>query len=171
MGLKKGMSNFTKKQQATVFENTEKIELALKNLPTNIDKISLSKIISCVSKETGLHITTIKKNEDYLRMCEEVFLNLMKVKSNGNPKELLETKNKIRMLELENTNLKNQITSLSNVIKRLEKNDNLIEDRKDNSKEALEAILEHFKEHLQIVDGNIVDVYSGVRPKIICKIN
>lgn len=34
-------------------------------------------------------------------MCEEVFLNIMKVKSNGNPKELLEAKNKVRMLELE----------------------------------------------------------------------
>ena len=92
MGLKKGMSNFKSKQQETIIENTQKIEQAINEFPKEIDKPSLSKIIAFVSEKTGLHITTIKKNEDYLRMCENVYLNLMKVKGSNNPKEILELK-------------------------------------------------------------------------------
>ena len=170
MGLKKGMSNFKSKQQETILENTQKIEQAINEFPKEIDKPSLSKIIAFVSKKTGLHITTIKKNEDYLRMCENIYLNLMKVKGGNNPKEILELKKTVRTLELENTNLKNQIISLSNVIKRLEKSE-VIENKIDsNYKEAVEALLEHFKEQLQVVNGEVIDPYSGVRPKLICKL-
>lgn len=171
MGLKKGMSNFKDKQLATILENTQKIEQALNEFPKDTLKHSLSKVIAFVSEKTGLHITTIKKNEDYLRMCEDVYLNLMKVKSSGNNKEIIELKKTVRTLELENSNLKNQITSLSNVIKRLEKYEN-VETNVDNKyKEAVFALLEHFKEQLEISNGEVVDPYSGARPKLICKLD
>lgn len=170
MGLKKGMSNFKDKQLATILENTQKIEQALNEFPKDTSKTSLSKVVAFVSEKTGLHITTIKKNEDYLRMCEDVYLNLMKVKSSGNNKEIIELKKTVRVLELENSNLKNQITSLSNVIKRLEKSEN-VETNVDNKyKEAVFALLEHFKDQLEISNGEVVDHYSGARPKLICKI-
>ncbi len=170
MGLKKGMSNFKSKQQETILENTQKIEQAINEFPKEIDKPSLSKIIAFVSEKTGLHITTIKKNEDYLRMCENVYLNLMKVKGGNNPKEVLELKKTVRTLELKNTNLKNQIISLSNVIKRLEKSEGVENKVGFNYKEAVEALLEHFKEQIQVVNGEVIDPYSGVRPKLICKL-
>ena len=170
MGLKKGMSNFKSKQQETIIENTQKIEQAINEFPKEIDKPSLSKIIAFVSEKTGLHITTIKKNEDYLRMCENVYLNLMKVKGSNNPKEILELKKTVRTLELENTNLKNQIMSLSNVIKRLEKSESVENKVSSNYKEVVDALLEHFKDQLQVVNGEVIDPYSGVRPKLICKI-
>jgi hypothetical protein len=69
MGLKKGMSNFKSKQQATIVENTQKIETTLNEFPKDFEKPSLSRVIYFVAKKTGLHISTIKKNEDYLRMC------------------------------------------------------------------------------------------------------
>ena len=170
MGLKKGMSNFKDKQLATILENTQKIEQALKEFPNDIIKPSLSKVIAFVSKKTELHITTIKKNEDYLRMCEDVYLNLMKVKSSGNNKEIIELKKTVRTLELENSNLKNQITSLSNVIKRLEKSENLEVNTDSKYKEAVFALLEHFKDQLEVANGEVVDPYSGARPKLICKL-
>ncbi len=170
MGLKKGMSNFKSKQQETILENTQKIEQAINEFPKEIDKPSLSRIIAFVSEKTGLHITTIKKNEDYLRMCENVYLNLMKVKGGNNPKEVLELKKTVRTLELENTNLKNQIISLSNVIKRLEKSESAENKVDSNYKEAVNALLEHFKEQLQVVNGEVIDPYSGARPKLICKL-
>lgn len=171
MGLKKGMSNFKSKQQEIMVENTQKIETALQNFPKDFSKPSLSKVIYFVSEKTGLHISTIKKNEDYLRMCEDLYLNLMKVKSNSNGKEVIELKKSVRTLELENTNLKNQIISLSNVVKRLESSENKetnIEDKK--YKEATLALLEHFKDQLQVVNGEVIDPYSSARPKLICKI-
>lgn len=170
MGLKKGMSNFKSKQQATVLENTQKIAQALSDFPKDTDKPSLSKVIYFVSDKTGLHITTIKKNEDYLRMCEDVYLNLMKVKGTNNPKEVIELKKTVRTLELENANLKNQIISLSNVVKRLENSEGVITSSDSKYKEATLALLEHFKDQLQVVDGQVVDPYSGARPKLICKI-
>ena len=170
MGLKKGMSNFKGKQQETILENTQKIEQAINGFPKEIDKPSLSKIIAFVSEKTGLHITTIKKNEDYLRMCENVYLNLMKIKEGNKPKEVLELKKTVRTLELENTNLKNQIISLSNVIKRLEKSEGEENKVDNNYKEAVDALLEHFKEQLQVVSGEVIDPYSGARPKLICKL-
>lgn len=170
MGLKKGMSNFKSKQQETILENTQKIEQAINEFPKEMEKPSLSKVIAFVSEKTGLHITTIKKNEDYLCMCENVYLSLMKVKGNNNPKEVLELKKTVRTLELENTNLKNQIISLSNVIKRLEKSESVENKVGYNYKEAVDALLEHFKEQLQIVNGEVIDPYSGARPKLICKL-
>lgn len=171
MGLKKGMSNFKSKQQETILENTQKVEQAINELPKDIDKPSLSKVIAFVSEKTGLHITTIKKNKDYLCMCENVYLNLMMVKGSNNSQEVLELKKLVRTLELENTNLKNQIISLSNVIRRLENSEN-VENKSDfNYKEAVNALLEHFKEQLQVVNGEVIDPYSGVRPKLICKVS
>jgi hypothetical protein len=170
MGLKKGMNNFKSKQQETIFENTKKIEQSINEFPKEMEKPSLSKVIAFVSEKTGLHITTIKKNEDYLRMCEDVYLNLMKVKSNGNHKEIVELKKSIRTLELENSNLKNQIISLSNVIKRLEMSENINTNSDSNYKQEFYALLEHFKDQLQIVNDEVVDPYGGVRPKLICKL-
>lgn len=170
MGLKKGMSNFRYKQQATLLENTQKIEQVLFEMPKNIDKPSLSKVIYFVSDKTGLHITTIKKNEDYLRMCEDVYLNLMKVKGSNNPKEVIELKKSVRTLELENANLKNQISSLSNVVKRLENSEEVTLGYDNKYKDATVALLEHFKDQLQVIDGQVIDPYSGVRPKLICKV-
>lgn len=165
------MSNFKDKQLATILENTQKIEQALNEFPKDTIKPSLSKVIAFVSEKTGLHITTIKKNEDYLRMSEDVYLNLMKVKSSVNNKEIVELKKSVRTLELENSNLKNQIVSLSNVIKRLEKSEN-IETSVDNKyKEAVFALLEHFKDQLEVSNGEVVDPYSSARPKLICKLN
>ena len=170
MGLKKGMSNFKSKQQATLLENTQKIEQALSEMPKNIDKPSLSKVIYFVSDKTGLHITTIKKNEDYLCMCEDVYLNLMKVKGANNPKEVIELKKSVRTLELENANLKNQVTSLSNVVKRLETSEEVISSSDNKYKDATVALLEHFKDQLQVIDGQVIDPYSGASPKLICKV-
>lgn len=170
MGLKKGMSNFKSKQQSTILENTKKIEEALYELPKDIDKPSLSKVIYFVSDKTGLHITTIKKNEDYLRMCEDVYLNLMKVKGSNNPKEVIELKKSVRTLELENANLRNQISSLSNVVKRLENSEEVTPNSDNKYKEATLALLAHFKDQLQVIDGQVVDPYAGARPKLICKI-
>lgn len=169
MGLKKGMSNFKSKQQATLLENTQKIEQALSEMPKSIDKLSLSKVIYFVSDKTGLHVTTIKKNENYIRMCEDVYLNLMKVKGANNPKEVIELKKSVRTLELENANLKNQVTSLSNVVKRLESSEVLpVSTDESKYKEATLALLQHFKDQLQVINGEVVDPYSGVRPKLIC---
>ena len=165
------MSNFKGKQQEIIIENTKKIEQVISEIPKTIDKPSLSKIITFVSQKTGLHITTIKKNKDYLSICENVYLNLMKVKGSNNPKEVLELKKEVRLLELENTNLKNQIISLSNVIKRLESAENINSKTENNYKEAVDSLLDHFKEQLQVVNGEVIDPYSGIRPKLICKIN
>ena len=60
--------------------------------------------------------------------------------------------------------------SLSNVIKRLEKSESVENKVSSNYKEVVDALLEHFKDQLQVVNGEVIDPYSGVRPKLICKI-
>ena len=61
--------------------------------------------------------------------------------------------------------------SLSNVIKRLESAENINSKTENNYKEAVDSLLDHFKEQLQVVNGEVIDPYSGIRPKLICKIN
>lgn len=171
MGLQKGVNNFKQKQADTVKENTNKLVEALKDIPKE-SCVSLSKVMYYVAEKTNLHISTIKKNKDYVQICEETFLKAMNVKSNLNLKEILELKSQIRNLELEKTNLNNQIISLSNVIKRLENDEGKQKNSKEDSKykEALFALLEHFKNQIQIVDGKVIDPYSSLRPVTICKI-
>ena len=128
MSVKKGQNNFKKMQERKVKENTLKIEKALSNLPKKIEKITLSKVVKLVAKETGLHFTTINKNEKYTEMCNEKYLSLkLNDIKKGKSKNSVQD-NEIRLLKLENTNLKNQITSLKNVIQRLESGSDNLED-------------------------------------------
>ncbi len=77
--------------------------------------------------------------------------------------------NEIRLLKLENTNLKDQITSFKNVIQRLESGNANIEDSVDY-KDKFEKLLKHFENQLEIQDGKVIDPYAGVRPILTCEV-
>ena len=133
MSIKKGHNNFKKIQDQKVKENTLKIENALNNLPKKIDKVTLSKVVKLVANETGLHFTTINKNEKYTAMCNEKYLNFkLNDMDKGKKNKNVETDNEIRLLKLDNTNLKNQIIGLKNVIQRFKLN---FEQRRKNINE------------------------------------
>lgn len=167
MSVKKGQNNFKKVQEKKVRENTLKIEKALSNLPKKIEKITLSKVVRLVAKETGLHFTTINKNEKYTAMCNEKYLSLkLNDIEKGKSKNSVQD-NEIRLLKLENTNLKNQIISLKNVIQRLESGNANAVDSVDY-KDKFEKLLKHFENQLEIQDGKVIDPYAGVRPVFVC---
>ena len=169
MSVKKGQNNFKKMQERKVKENTLKIEKALANLPKKIEKVTLSKVVKLVAKETGLHFTTINKNEKYTTMCNEKYLSLkLNDIEKGKNKNSVQD-NEIRLLKLENTNLKNQITSLKNVIQRLESGSANFEDSVDY-KDKFEKLLKHFENQLEIQDGKVIDPYAGVRPVLVCEL-
>ena len=65
--------------------------------------------------------------------------------------------NEIRLLKLENTNLKN-------VIQRLESGNTNTE----YSVDYKEKLLKHFENQLEIQDGKMIDPYAGVRPVFVC---
>jgi len=171
MSVKKGINNFKKMQDDKVAKNTIAIEIALSNLPKKIDKVSLSKIVNMVASLTGLHSTTIKKNEKYLNLCNDKFLSMaIQLPKNNKKLENIDYERKIRLLELENSTLKNQVISLSNVVSRLEFNGNKENVIIDNYKEKFEALFNHFKDFLEIKEGKIIDINGGVRPIFICEI-
>lgn len=170
MSVKKGQNNFKKMQDKKVKENTLKIEIALSKAPKKIEKVTLSKVVKFVSNETGLHPTTIKKNDKYTEMCNQKYLllKLNDIKKSNNS----ENDNELRLLKLENTNLKNQIVSLKNVISKLEENGLNNSDSSENEdyKIKFNALLNHFKDQLEITDDQVIDPYSGVRPVLICNV-
>ena len=169
MSVKKGQNNFKKMQERKVKENTLKIEKALDNLPKKIEKVTLSKVVKLVAKETGLHFTTINKNEKYTEMCNEKYLSLKLNDVEKGKKKNSEADNEVRLLKLENTNLKNQITSLKNVIQRLESGNYNGEETIDY-KDKFEKLLKHFENQLEIQDGKVIDPYAGVRPVLVCEL-
>lgn len=171
MSAIKGQNNFKESQIKKIEENTKKIEKALNNLPKKIEKITLSKVIKLVSEETGLHFTTINKNEKYTDMCNEKYLSL-KLNSIDKNKKSNSQKidNEIRLLKLENSNLKNQVKTLTNVIKKFEENGNINIEEKIDYKENFDKLLKHFKNQLEIKDGQVIDPYSSIRPVVICDI-
>lgn len=157
-------------QEQRIRETTSKIELALSKLPNEMKKITLSTVIKFVCEETGLHYTTVYKNDMYKEMCNKEFLKRSLNKTLGKTKnkdvDLLRNKN--RLLELENANLKNQVISLTNVIQKMEDNGKIAVNKDNESyKEKLEALLNHFKDQLEIRDGKVIDPYSGIRPVVI----
>ena len=171
MSVKKGQNNFKELQKKKVRETTQKIEIAISKLPKHMDKVTLAKIIQFVSEEIDMHYTTIYKNETYKDMCNQEFLrrSLGKVgKTKNKDVEFLE--GKVRLLELENANLKNQNLSLNNVVRRLETGDNSSNSENNYYKEKFEALLEHFKDQIEIRDGKVIDPYGGIRPIIICNL-
>lgn len=171
MSVKKGVNNFKKMQDDKIAKNTIAIETALNKLPKKIDKVSQSKIVNMVAKLTGLHSTTIKKNEKYLNLCNDKFLSMaIKLPVIKKTSENIDYERKIRLLELENSNLKNQVVSLSNVVSRLEVNGNKENTEIDNYKEKFEAIVKHFENQLKIDGEYLTDPYSAIRPVIICKL-
>ena len=104
MSVKKGQNNFKKVQEKKVKENTLKIEKALSNLPKKIEKVTLSKVVRLVAKETGLHFTTINKNEKYTEMCNQKYLSLKLNDVEKSKKKNSESDNEVRLLKIENTN-------------------------------------------------------------------
>lgn len=171
MSAKKGENRFKETQMKKIIENKIKVTNALNSFPKNFEALTLSKVVKFVSENTGLHTTTIKKNDTYIEMCNDFYLSKMTILKET--KEGFSEDKKYRVLELENANLKNQIKSLQGVIQRLEndgiKTDKYITD--DNYKLQFEAMLEHFKDQIEIKDGTVVDPYSGIRETVICKIN
>lgn len=171
MSAKKGVNNFKKIQDNKIKENTIKIENALSIFPHDIPKITLSKVIHKVADITGLHFTTIRKNENYTKLCNDKFISMTIKSKRGNKKEIPQEDSINRLLVLENVNLKNQITSLTNVIKRLEENQNSAEPSEDKKyEEKFNLILNHFKDHIEIKDGNVYDPYSEIRAIFLCKL-
>lgn len=172
MSAKKGINNFKKSQDEKVRVNTRKIEEALSKLPKKIEKVTLSKVVRLVAKETGLHFTTINKNEKYTAMCNEKYLNLkLNAMDKGKKKKNNELDNEIRLLRLDNANLKNQVQTLSNVIQRLEEGGTSVEDEaKLDYKEKFEALLSHFSSQLEIKDGKVIDPFGGIRAVVICDV-
>ena len=169
MSVKKGVNNFKKMQDDKIVKNTIAIETALSKLPKKIDKVSLSKIVNMVAKLAGLHSTTIKKNETYLRLCNEKFLSMaIKLPVSKKNSENIDYERKIRLLELENSNLKNQVVSLSNVVSRLEVNGNKENTEIENYKEHFEALLKHFSNFIEIKNNQVIDSCGGLRPIVIC---
>lgn len=170
MSVKKGQNNFKELQEKKVKETTQKIEIAISKLPKNMEKITLAKIIRFVSDEIGMHYTTIYKNEIYKDMCNQEFLR-RSFKKLGKRKnqDVAFLEGKMRLLELENTNLKNQIISLNNVIRRLESG-YVDAETTDDYKDKFEALLEHFKDQIEIRDGKVIDPFGGIRPVEICDI-
>lgn len=169
MSVKKGVNNFKKMQDDKVAQNTIAIETALSKLPKKIDKVSLSKIVNMVAKLAGLHPTTIRKNEKYLNLCNDKFLSMaIKLPTIKKNSVNIDYERKIRLLELENSNLKNQIISLSNVVNRLEVDGNKENIATDNYKEKFEKLLKHFENHIEIRDGQVIDPYAAIRPIVIC---
>lgn len=169
MSVKKGVNNFKKMQDDKIAKNTIAIETALSNLPKKIDKVSLSKIVNIVANLTGLHSTTIKKNEKYLNLCNDKFLSMaIKLPISKKSSDNIDYERKIRLLELENSNLKNQVSLLNNVVKRLENNDIQDNINTDHYKIKFEKLLKHFDKYIIIEEGKIIDPYSNLRPTIIC---
>ena len=172
MNTKKRINHFKKSQDEKVRENTKKIEIALSNLPKKIEKVTLSKVVRLVAKETGLHFTTINKNETYTAMCNEKFLSLqLNSMDKGKKKKNTELDNELRLLQLENANLKNQVKTLSNVVQRLEEGGASVESEEQvDYKDKFEKLLKHFEDQLEIKDGQVIDPYAGIRPVVICNI-
>ena len=167
MGLQKGVSNFKEKQEATVYENNLKVEKALESFQQS-ENTSLSKIIKHVAEVTNLHTTTIKKNSLYLKKCEQKYISILSLSKrieSDNPS----LQNELRLCKLENANLRNQIKALSNALSLNSSNSNVEENitSKIDYKKVTEALLEHFKEQIKIEDDKIIDLYSGIREKII----
>lgn len=161
-------------QEQKIIETTAKIELAIAKLPKKLEKVTLSKIINSVCEETGIHSSTIYKNVHYREICNQEFLRRTLTtigKSKNKDKDTESLINRNRLLELENANLKNQIISLSNALKKSYNSEN-IDQNKDNNdyKEKFEALLHHFKDQVEIIDGKVVDPFAGIRPVEICKI-
>jgi tetrahydrodipicolinate N-succinyltransferase len=170
MSAIKGVNNFKKMQDKKVKENTKKIKDALDNLPSKIEKVTLSKVVRLVAGEVGLHFTTINKNKLYTEMCEEKYLSLkLNSMEKGKKHKNTELDNEVRLLKLDNANLKNQIIGLKNVIERLENGAKSEDDvDKVDYKDKFEKLLKHFENQLEIKDGKVVDPYAGVRPVLIC---
>lgn len=169
MSVKKGQNNFKKMQERKVKENTLKIEKALANLPKKIEKVTLSKVVKLVTKETGLHFTTINKNEKYTEMCNGKYLSLKLNDIEKGKNKNSEQDNEIRLFKLENAKLKNQIKSLKNVIQRLESRNSNNEDSVDY-KDKFEKLLKHFENQLEIQNGKVIDPYAGVIPVLVCEL-
>lgn len=115
-----------------------------------------------------VHFTTLYKNEKYKDMCNQEFLrmSISKVgKKKNKDTEVLE--GKVRLLKLENANLKNQIIGLNNVVQRLESGDTVVSED-DGYKEKFEALLNYFSDQIEIKDGKVIDPFGGIRPFIIC---
>lgn len=158
-------------QEQRIKETTAKIELALSKLPLKMDKPTLSKVINFVCEDTGIHFSTIYKNEKYKEMCNKEFLkrSLSDSLNKSKNKDIDLLKNQNRLLELENTNLKNQVISLTNVIQKMQDNSNFtVNEDSINYKEKFEALLNHFKDQVEIRDGKVIDIYGGIRPVEIC---
>lgn len=100
-------------------------------------------------------------------MCNEKYLSLKlnDVEKGKNSQQ----DNEIRLLKLENTNFKNQITSLKNVIQKLESGNANAENSIDY-KDKFEKLLKNFENQLEIQDGKVIDPYAGVRPVFICNL-
>jgi len=175
MKTKKGINHFKKSQDEKVKENTRKIEVALSNLPNKIDKVTLSKVVRAVAKETGLHFTTINKNEAYTAMCNEKYLHLKlkgMLRKDSKSKGNTELDNEVRLLKLDNANLKNQVIGLKNIVTRFEEGGQIlsVQEEQVDYKDKFEELLKHFEDQLEIKDGQVVDPYAGVRPVLICKL-
>jgi len=168
MSAKKGENRFKETQLKKMTENKVKVTNALNTFPETFENLTLSKVVKFVSENTGLHPTTVKKNEVYIEMCNDFYLSKITVLKET--KEGFSEDKKYRILELENANLKNQVQSLQSVVQRFEKGDRLIEQPPydTNYKCQFEAMVEHFKDQIEIKDGKVVDPYSGIREIVIC---
>lgn len=175
MKTKKGVNHFKKSQDEKVKENTRKIEVALSNLPNKIEKVTLSKVVRAVAKETGLHFTTINKNEAYTAMCNEKYLHLKlngMLRKDSKSKGTTELDNEVRLLKLDNANLKNQVIGLKNIVARFEDGGRKVDSESNefDYKDKFEKLLKHFEDQLEVKDGQVIDPYAGVRPVLICKL-
>lgn len=168
MSLKKGINNFKNKQLEIVALNTQKIKDVLKSFKDENEKIALKDVIYYVAKNTNLHITTIKKNKSYIKMCEDYYNKICNNKNNKNIERVNNLESEVRILELKNANLENEIIRLKNLI--MEKNikTNKATETENNYEECFNALLNHFKSQIVIKDNKVIDPYTSIREKTIC---
>lgn len=166
MSVGKGVNNFKKIQQDTIKKNLKKIEISLSDMRYD-SFTSISNLINCVSKSTGLHFSTIYKSRIYYVKCEQFYLTFLKKSMKYS---LSEDEDKMLALQLENSNLKNQILLLNNTFNQIENISDVVS--QDNSKDldyqaCFFKLIEDFYEYIDLNDEIFYNYSISFKEKII----
>jgi len=111
MGVKKETNNFKIFQEQKVQDGIAKLLLVLEDIPLESKFNSVSAILIYASSKMGVHHTTLRKNKEYLNLCEKKLKELNTQSLNELEKlkdEIQALKIQVIYLEMENTNLRRQ---------------------------------------------------------------
>lgn len=127
--------------------------------------------MSYVAKQTGIHLTTIRKNKVYWDYCEDKFKKFISKDVLLKVEEVEELRQTIRFREHEINNLKNEIKGLRVLNTKLLNGENVIEEQMEQKelKKINKILLGHFVKYLIISENEIIDPHAGILPKVLYK--